>query len=513
MNMQNKTRKRGKCMKMKKLLAAAGAAAMAMTSLPMTGITAFADDMEEIVFATPLSKTVDMSQIETELNKITEEKIGVHVKIEGISLANYKNQIGLMMSGGEKLDAFGYIGSYSEMLAKNQFLKLDEYLDEYGSGIKEALGEELLKACTNQGSVYAIPTNNGKAAAVSIVLRKDFIDELGLPVDQLKLAENFEEYCENLDLLTEMFAKIKEAHPDYTCLVPYVTNPNIIIYNYLPFSDSLDDGNGILMPGDDDTVVNMYATEEFKKMCEYTYEWNQAGYILEDATTTQETANTYMQNNRTAGYFIKGEEGQAEQITTATGVEVEAIKILKPYIKTTDVNSIGFAISPTSEHPEAAMKFLNEMYTNPDVVNLLDWGIEGVHYEKQEDGTIDYPEGVDANTTTYGLNMDWFFGNQFLSYIWGKGRDTTIYSRLEENNKNSDFSPVMGFAFDSTAVSTEVAALVNVTNQYLPGLTCGSLNPDTEMDTFLKALDDAGMQTVIEEKQKQLDAWKAENQQ
>lgn len=109
------------------------------------------------------------------------------------------------------------------MLAKNQFLKLDDYLDEYGSGIKEVLGEEFLKACTNQGSVYALPNNNGKASAISIVLRKDFIDELDLPVDQLKQAENFDEYCANLDLLTEMFEKIKETHPDYACLVPFTT--------------------------------------------------------------------------------------------------------------------------------------------------------------------------------------------------------------------------------------------------------------------------------------------------
>lgn len=201
---------------MKKILALTGAAAMALTSLPVTGITASADDLEEIVFATPLTKTVDMTQIETELNKITEEKIGVHVKIEGINLANYTNQIGLMMSGGEQLDAFGYLGSYSGMLAKNQFLKLDDYLDEYGSGIKEVLGEEFLKACTNQGSVYALPNNNGKASAISIVLRKDFIDELDLPVDQLKQAENFDEYCANLDLLTEMFEKIKETHPGFS---------------------------------------------------------------------------------------------------------------------------------------------------------------------------------------------------------------------------------------------------------------------------------------------------------
>lgn len=501
-------------MKMKKILAAAGAAAMMATSLPLTGINVFADDLEEIVFATPLTKTVDMSQIETELNKITEDKIGVHVKIEGISYANYVNQIGLMMSGGEQLDVFGFIGNYSSLLSKNQFLCLDDYLDEYGSGIKEVLGDEFLKATTNQDSVYALPNNNGKASAMSIVLRKDLIDELELPVDQLKQAANFDEYCENLDLLTDMFAKIKEAHPEYVCLVPSQTNPNTLYFmKSIPFADNLDDGYGILMPGDDSTVVNMYATDEYKKLCEYAYEWNQAGYILEDATTTQETANTYVQNNRTAGYFIKGEEGQAEQITTATGIDVEAIKILNPYIVTTDVNTTGFAVSATSKHPEAAVKFLNEMYTNPDVVNLLDWGIEGVHYEKQEDGTVDYPDGVDANTTTYGLNMDWFFGNQFLSYIWGEGRDTTIYSRLEENNKNSEFSPVMGFAYDSTPVSAELAAIQNVVSQYIPGLTCGSLNPETEMQNFLDALDDAGMQVVIEEKQKQLDAWKAENQQ
>ena len=218
-----------------------------------------------------------------------------------------------------------------------------------------------------------------------------------------------------------------------------------------------------------------------------------------------------MESGRTASYFIKGEEGQAEQITTATGVDVDSIKLVQPYINTSDVNGIGFAISATSKHPEAAMKFLNEMYTNPDVVNLLAWGIEGTHYEVQDDGTIDFPEGLDAATTTYGLNMDWFFGNQFLTYIWGKGRDTTIYSRLEANNKNAQFSPVMGFSYDSTPVSTEIAALTNVKNQYLPGLACGSLNPETELPKFLQALEDAGLQKVIDEKQAQLDAWIAEN--
>ncbi len=468
-------------------------------------------EVEEIVFATPISKTVDMKPIEDEMNRIIEPKINVRVHIEGISMANYTNQIGLMQSGGEQLDAMGFLGTYSEWLANNQLMCLDEYMDTYGAGIREAVGDEFLLATSNNGSVYAIPTYNGYAMVMNIVLRKDLIEELNLPVEQLKLAKNFDEYCENLDLLTEMFAAIKAAHPEYVCLVPSETVPNSLKFTTVPFVDRLNDGNGVLMIGEEDTVSNLYESEEYARLLDYAYEWNQAGYILEDATTTQESANTYIQNGRSTGYFIVGEEGQAEQITTATGVEVEAYKLVQPFITTNTVCGMGFAVSATSEHPEAAVKFLNEMYTNPDVVNLLAWGIEGTHYEVKSDGTIDFPKGVDANTTTYGLNMDWYFGNQFLTYIWGEGRDTTIYERLNANNKNAQKTPVMGFSYDSTRVSTQLAGISNVINEYRPGLECGSLDPKTELPKFIEALNAAGMQEVIEEKQAQLDTWKEAN--
>lgn len=42
--------------------------------------TSDSGEAEDIVFAIPLSKTVDMSPIEDEVNKITENKLNVHVK-------------------------------------------------------------------------------------------------------------------------------------------------------------------------------------------------------------------------------------------------------------------------------------------------------------------------------------------------------------------------------------------------------------------------------------------------
>ena len=67
----------------------------------------------------------------------------------------------------------------------------------------------------------------------------------------------------------------------------------------------------------------------------------------------------------------------------------------------------------------------------------------------------------------------------------------------------------MGFTFDSSNVKTEYTAVTNVIDQYLPGLICGSVDPATEIPVFLQRLEEAGLGTIIAEKQTQLDAWAA----
>ena len=50
----------------------------------------------------------------------------------------------------------------------------------------------------------------------------------------------------------------------------------------------------------------------------------------------------------------------------------------------------------------------------------------------------------------------------------------------------------------------------STTVPYTAQLSCGSLDPDTEIDNFIKALNDVGYQDILEAKQEQLDAWLAE---
>ena len=47
--------------------------------------------------------------------------------------------------------------------------------------------------------------------------------------------------------------------------------------------------------------------------------------------------------------------------------------------------------------------------------------------------------------------------------------------------------------------------------KYNKGLLCGFLEPETTIPDFLQELEDAGIDAIIQEKQRQLDAWLARN--
>ena len=65
----------------------------------------------------------------------------------------------------------------------------------------------------------------------------------------------------------------------------------------------------------------------------------------------------------------------------------------------------------------------------------------------------------------------------------------------------------MGFVLDNSNILTELAAVANVNEEYLNALNTGAVDPDVYLPMFLQAQEEAGMQTIIDEIQRQLDAF------
>ena len=191
-------------------------------------------------------------------------------------------------------------------------------------------------------------------------------------------------------------------------------------------------------------------------------------------------------------------------------MDLVSVPIAEPLAKTSSVANVMWSIPVNSKNPEKAMQFLNLLYSDPEVVNMLDWGIEGTHYVKVSDHVIDYPSGKTAANVGYS-GFGWMWGDQFLSYVLSTD-DPNIWDEMKKFNDGAVKSKAMGFIFDASSVTTEIAAVTNVYEQYRMSLETGTTDPATELPKFIAALKDAGIDKIIAEKQKQLDAWLAASQ-
>lgn len=458
----------------------------------------------ELVMVFPVGgEPKDLKLIQDEINKMTKEKINATVKLIPIGFGAWAQQKTLMMSGNEQVDLIlSGLGTYSQEVAKGQLLELDGYLDENGQGIKDALDSldpAFLNATRIDGKIYAVPSIRDLAADYGITMRKDLVEKYNIDTTAIK----------SLDDLDAVFQTIKDNEPG---IIPTVKYGNSIIDIYvLNYFDNLGDGFGVLPGYDNDLkVVNMYEAPEYADMLNTVRRWYQAGFIAKDAATSTETQYNMVKSGKAFSFISHMKPGIESQESRTTGKEMVSVHFRPAATATNNIISIMWSIARNSKNPERAMMLLNMMYTDKDFINLLDYGIEGQHYVKVSDNVIDYPQGVDATNSGYNLQMGWMFGNQSLSHIWN-GDDPELWNQLADFNRDAKKSRALGFTFNSDAVKTEVAAVTNVQNQYKVALETGTIDPIAKLPEFNKQLKAAGIDKIIAEKQKQLDAWAQTN--
>jgi putative aldouronate transport system substrate-binding protein len=270
--------------------------------------------------------------------------------------------------------------------------------------------------------------------------------------------------------------------------------------------DSLIDNFGVLMGDNPNTVVNLFESVQYRQRLELYRSWYQAGYISPDAAASNETAVSVMKAGKACAQFTANKPGIEVENELSTGKDLVFVNFNNEITTTLSIQGTMWGIPHNSRNPEKAMELLNLFFTDPVVINFINYGIEGEHYVKKSDGTIGFPVGVTALNAKYNLSMDWQLGNSYLALPW-EGNPVDIRQQMKVFNNNAKFSPAYGFNFDNSKVLSQISALTAVADQYRKALETGSadLRMLDEFNTKLKA---AGLTDVIAEKQKQYDAWR-----
>ncbi len=453
----------------------------------------------------PTAETLDT--IEEKINSVTRDLINVEVELRPIAIWDYESTVSLGLQGGEQIDIFQTLGNLNTSIATDMCYPITDLIPTCAPEAAELVTSAWLDACSYQGEIYGIPTLKPIALTPMVIYRRDIAEELGL--DMTAINSVFD--------LTDTLRAVKSAKPEMTP-VAAVNSGNIGLQLTLENIDYLTDDyyspKGVLM-NDELKVIDFYATEQFKNVCNLARTWYNEGLVMRDAATTSSTAAELMS---TGNYFCYIASYSYPEADTAASLEAQTngyklgAKIVgTAFLDTSSINALTWCVASTTKTPEAALKFLNLTFCNADVINTLIYGIEGRDYVLNEDGTMRYPDGFDSTTVPYTAQLSCgTLGNFFLMFpMEGTTAESLVWE--QEQNRSAKTSVAMGFTYDNSRVKTAYTAVTNVIEQYLPALVCGSVDPEVDIPEFLQRLADAGLQTIIDSKQAQLDAWLAAN--
>lgn len=427
-------------------------------------------------------------RIEAALNEYIYPLIGANIDLEFVEMERYNQVFSKYIASGQIPDIFtiGENLSLDSLINQDLLLPLDELLSKYGQGILNTIDSESLIPYTIQEEIYGIPSLHDRACCYGFEYRVRIAEEYNLDMENVQ----------TLDDLTEIFSQLKTQNPDIIpcCETTYQT------------WDSLNDNLGVLMDGGKNSkITNLYESDVFEKFCRRVNLWNQKDYLLTDDIGYL-SINQYVNSPEIFGKFSGCHPGLIYVDSADAGEEIACIPLTEPFLSTEVMTRNAFFLSSNCKYPEIAMKFLNLLYTDPHVVNLLCYGIEGIHYQviDKKNGIIDFAEGVSKETSDYAQFRTYNWGNQYLAYIWN-GYPTNLWQQIQDFNKNTPRSAAYGFRYDPSPVQTEVNACNQIKETYLPLLNAGVGNVDQILTEFQNELQKSGIHKIISEKQRQLD--------
>ena len=430
----------------------------------------------------------DLQLVQEEANKYLLDKINATINMKFIGYGDYTQKMGVTINSGENFDlAFtsSWAGDYLGNARKGGFLELNDYLETTGKDMKEAIDQRFWDGATIDGKIYGVPNQKEISTAPMWVFTKEYIDKYNIPYQDLKTLQDLEPWLKI----------IKENEPNVVPL--YITKG----FSAPQYFDQLVDPIGVEHGDDTLTIKNMFETDQMKKDLETLREYYKLGYINADSASAQD--------DKAVKRFITKGDGQpyAELLWSKDlKYDVVATPIMDSYITNGSTTGSMLAVSSNSKNKEKAVEFLNLLNTDKYIRNLLNYGIEGTHYNKIGEGQI---EIIEENRKNYEVGY-YTLGNLFITDVLSN-EPLTKWDEFKEFNNEAKSSPALGFKFEPSAVSNEIAAVNNVLEEFKATLYSGSVDIDEYLGKLNNKLKEQGIDKVIAEMQKQIDEWKKTN--
>lgn len=340
---------------------------------------------------------------------------------------------------------------YIELAESGRLAKLDDYLKNEAKLITSNVYPTFITGATSVANgLYGIPVNKAIGEYEYLVFNKELLDKYGVNAEDLK----------TIDALESYLGIIAANEPGVVPLALSDGGVSPQFYEYYK-----EEGGAL---GAKYNVYGVFANSPFSENADEVVkthfqkirEYRLAGYI----------PATYTEGTPFAVDVRKGYADSPAKWAEEDGTEYVCQIYKRPVATTENTLDSMFVVSAASRNPGRAAEIITLFNTNPELANLLQYGIEEEHYYMVTEDSGEKKLSVKPNGG-YFMNND-YTGHRFIKSVVVGETDRT--EAFKQQNLDSLLSMFYGFDAD-THIEEEILLekANNITKQYYEGLCRG----------------------------------------
>lgn len=446
-------------------------------------------------------------EVEAEVKRYVKEKLNIDLEIFWYPEADVAGILSTELIVGDWDISCVTPALFKAYGPRNLFMDLTPYLEKgYLPTAQEILPEQAWPAATYNGEILGASAYKDLAENWGMILNKTLLDECGLEVP-----ENWGTMMDFLPTLYEWTETYREMHPSDKDR--YCVDVTQWFEAWFKFEAIVGTGNTTLVaanvPGYDHfegygegELFCPFFTEQYAEYVKTLYKLVQDGIVTGYKGSIQ-TMDFF--GDVTCGY-IDVDPWMYEDF------EVVWAPAGTPIISTTYLQAHMYVLNRNCQNPERALAFMEMLYSDEYLCTTLKFGIEGTDWTN-DDGD-DIAELIGRNANLKSPHWYHWYGTRNSSVyacLISPGASENFREKLTNLNENATLSDNLGFIFNQEPVMNEISACTNALMRYVMTLA-SPLNiedPDKLVEDCRNALKANGIDTILEEAQRQLDEWRA----
>lgn len=419
------------------------------------------------------------------INAYTAEKIGVKVDIKVAGWGDWGDKINQIVNSGEKFDImFTNNTKYSKQVDMGAFADITDLVKENTPDLYKMIPETVWKGAMIKDKIYAVPTYKDSSVTQYWAFDDTYVQKYNIDVANTKTFED----------LDKVFTKIK-AGEGKSCYPLNLTQSDAfsgMLNNYDDLTLGLQPV-GVRIDDASRKVVSVLEQPDVTADLKMLHKWYKEGIINPDAPTQKDAVKGRIFFS--AQGFPGAEAGWA---VNEGEKKIDTVQVAGPIMSNSSIQGSLNAISANSEHKVEALKFLQLVNTDQKLRDMLAYGVEGVDFEYVSDKV------VKRTTDTWGIG-NYAIGS-FFDMATQNDAPADQWDQVKALNEKAFASSCLGFTPDISKLSTAITNCQTVWDKYRFELMTGASDPDTTVPKVVAELKSAGMDTIINELQSQLDA-------